>query len=395
MRIWPRGGRAFLEVSVWRSSCEYCMETKEHLMLRCSCLLVRVIRCGVSAKVLLKATLICGSRLGCFTNGWLTLLEFMVQFMWIVVLCCSARMAFPTPFPMLRISECRLCVCQNAKFEALQHAPSLVISWLSTSLSLSYLVRTGLAARHRHSHGKTYRLVDTEACVRSRAHTHTRTHARTHILWHTFGSGLVLAAITCLGRPYMSWEFVLILAEPRWTGWWLRLVMSALRWWYMLLTWSITGVACRACHSSGTFFIVTHTRARAKTHARSWWRLASAGYKSLRLVLIFWQNLTGHGDDVWLACVDCCACCWFGTVASSWQACLRLNYLPCLATQKLDFFFFWQNLVGRGGDLHLVMSVIWISCAWKYRLPCFKCHFNGPVTLFSLCFTCSMHTHPF
>ena len=72
------------------------MKTKEQLMLRCSCLLVRVIRCGVSAKVLLKATLIGGSRLGCITYCWLTLLEFMVQFMWIVVLSCSARMAFLT-----------------------------------------------------------------------------------------------------------------------------------------------------------------------------------------------------------------------------------------------------------------------------------------------------------
>ena len=71
-------------------------------------LLVRVIRCGVSAKVLLKATLISGSRLGCFTYGWLTLLGFMVQFMWIVVLFCSAGMAFliNIPFPKLRISEC-------------------------------------------------------------------------------------------------------------------------------------------------------------------------------------------------------------------------------------------------------------------------------------------------
>ena len=59
-----------------------------------------------SAHVLLKATLISGSRLGCFTYGWLTLLEFMVQFMWIVVLSCSARMASLTPFSMLRISEC-------------------------------------------------------------------------------------------------------------------------------------------------------------------------------------------------------------------------------------------------------------------------------------------------
>ena len=66
----------------------------------------QVIRCGVSAKVLLKATLISGSRLGCFTYGWLTLLEFMVQFMWIVELSCSARMAFLTPFSMLRISQC-------------------------------------------------------------------------------------------------------------------------------------------------------------------------------------------------------------------------------------------------------------------------------------------------
>ena len=49
----------------------------------------QVIRCGVSAKVLLKATLSSGSRLGCFTYGWLTLLEFMVQFMWIVVLSCQ------------------------------------------------------------------------------------------------------------------------------------------------------------------------------------------------------------------------------------------------------------------------------------------------------------------
>ena len=68
-------------------------------------LFARQIRCGGSAKVLLKATLISGSRFGCFTYGWLTLLGFMVQFMWIVVLSCSARMAFLTPFPM-RISEC-------------------------------------------------------------------------------------------------------------------------------------------------------------------------------------------------------------------------------------------------------------------------------------------------
>ena len=37
----------------------------------------------------------------------------------------------------------------------------------------------------------------------------------------------------------------------------------------LLLTWSIAGVACSACHSSGTFFFSlwnTHTRARTRAH---------------------------------------------------------------------------------------------------------------------------------
>ena len=168
--------------------------------------------------------------------------------------------------------------------------------------------------------------------------------------------------------------------------------MSAIRWWYVLFTWSITGVACRACHSSVTFFHCdTHMRMRKKkTHARSWWWLASAGHKSLGLVLIFWQNLTGHGDDVWLVCVDCRACCWFGTVASLWHVVSDL--IICFARPRRSWIFLcWQNLVGRGSDLHLVMPVIWRSCTFKYRLSCFKCHLPG---LFSLCFTCSMHTHP-
>ena len=41
------------------------------------------------------------------------------------------------------------------------------------------------------------------------------------------------------------------------------------------------------------FFIVTHMRVRAKTHARSWWRLASVGHKSLGLVLIFLAEAYG------------------------------------------------------------------------------------------------------
>ena len=79
--------------------------------------------------------------------------------------------------------------------------------------------------------------------------------------------------------------------------WWYVLLTSAIRWWYMLLEVSpVSLVVLAICLA--LFFIVTHMRVRAKTHARSWWRLASAGHKSLRLVLIFWQNLIGHEDDV-------------------------------------------------------------------------------------------------
>ena len=36
------------------------------------------------------------------------------------------------------------------------------------------------------------------------------------------------------------------------------------------------------------------------------------------------------------------------------------DLIICLAWPHVSwiFFFFWQNLVGRGGDLHLVMSVM-------------------------------------
>ena len=34
------------------------------------------------------------------------------------------------------------------------------------------------------------------------------------------------------------------------------------------------------------------------------------------------------------------------------------DLIICLAWPHESWIFFWQNLVGRGGDLHLVMSVI-------------------------------------
>ena len=70
---------------------------------------------------------------------------------------------------------------------------------------------------------------------------------------------------------------------------------------------------------------------------------------------------------------------------------LASDLIIYLARPHGSWIFFWQNLVGRGDDPHLMMSVIWRSYAWKYRLSCFKCHLSG--ILFSLRFTCSMHTH--
>ena len=50
----------------------------------------------------------------------------------------------------------------------------------------------------------------------------------------------------------------------------------------LLLTWSIAGVDCRACHSSGTFFLCdTHTQAR--THVHKAFYLLAFGRRGLAL----------------------------------------------------------------------------------------------------------------
>ena len=49
--------------------------------------------------------------------------------------------------------------------------------------------------------------------------------------------------------------------------WWnrpLTLVVIFFALCLLLLTWSIAGAACRACYSSGSFFIVTHTHLKKK-----------------------------------------------------------------------------------------------------------------------------------
>ena len=166
--------------------------------------------------------------------------------------------------------------------------------------------------------------------------------------------------------------------------------MSAIWWWCVLLTWSVTGVACCACHSSGTFF---HCDTRVCKNTRPVLvatRLGGSqelGTRAYFLAEPYWT---------WWRCVT--RMCRLLCLLLVWHCRFIVTFLPptwlfALPGHTLAGFLFWQNLVGRGGDLHLVMSVMWRSCAWKYRLSCFKCHLPG--TLFSLCFTCSMHTHPF
>ena len=214
--------------------------------------------------------------------------------------------AFLTPFPMLRISECRLCLCQNAKFKALQHVPSPVISRLCISLSMSYLVRTGLAVRHRHSRGRTYRQVDTEACVRACVRMHTHTHTHTHTAGPDGDSPR---------RVTRAWDSSLLFGRTL-----------------------LDTVTMRDLHVS-------------------------------ILVLAVGLALSLHCDM------------------------LAFDLIICLARPQGSWIFFlWAKPCRTCGHLHIMMSVIRSSCIWKYRL-CFKCHLSG--TFFPLCFTCSMHTHPF
>ena len=69
--------------------------------------------------------------------------------------------------------------------------------------------------------------------------------------------------------------------------WWngpLSLVVIFFALCLLLLTWSIAGVACRACHSSGTFFHCdTHTHAHARTHARTHTHTHTHTHARLRL----------------------------------------------------------------------------------------------------------------
>ena len=108
------------------------------------------------------------------------------------------------------------------------------------------------------------------------------------------------------------------------------------------------------------FFVVTHTCACAQKHT------PGPGCDSPRWVTRAWDSCLFFGRTL-LDMVTMCTCdvhvsivvLAAGLALSLHCDLLASDLIICLAWPqwKLDFFF-WQNLVGRGGDLHLVMSVI-------------------------------------
>ena len=97
-------------------------------------------------------------------------------------------------------------------------------------------------------------------------------------------------------------------------------------------------------------------RARAKTNARP-------GGNSPRQVTRAWDSCLFFGRtlldmvtmcDVHVSIVVLAA----GLALSLHCDLLASNLIICLAWPHGSRVFIWRNLVGRGGDLHLVMSVI-------------------------------------
>ena len=72
--------------------------------------------------------------------------------------------------------------------------------------------------------------------------------------------------INCFSSLFSSVRMAVI-------DWWngpLSLVVIFFALCLLLLTWSIAGVACRACHSSGTFFSLWHTHTHTHTPPDLW-----------------------------------------------------------------------------------------------------------------------------
>ena len=149
----------------------------------------QVIRCGVSAKVLLKATLISGSRLGCFTYGWLTLSLWCSS-------CGLSRCAVllsqnGLPDSILNAADIRMLTMSMPECQVWSIAAcTLTSNKLTVHFTVNVLpgsnwscyqapaqswanIRTGAS-------GTQKRVRVPRARARARAHTHTHTHKQKH-----------------------------------------------------------------------------------------------------------------------------------------------------------------------------------------------------------------------
>ena len=101
----------------------------------------------------------------------------------------------------------------------------------------------------------------------------------------------------------------------------------------LLLTWSIAGVACRACHSSCTFFLCdTHTRARARV------RGDYLPWPAKRDRCLFCLNLTGCGGDCDSWCQQYHGAMWFTTHGVSNTMVLCGSRQPCACCYLLGVY---------------------------------------------------------
>ena len=119
--------------------------------------------------------------------------------------------------------------------------------WLRCCVCEWKEVWAGVIRRCHQLAGATHWFITTPGC-------HTQTHRHTHTDRHTHTHTCV-GLVNCFSSLFSSVKMAVI---DWWNGPLTLVIFFALC--LLLLTWSIAGVACRACHSSGIFFIVTHTR---------------------------------------------------------------------------------------------------------------------------------------
>ena len=144
------------------------------------------------------------------------------------------------------------------------------------------------------------------------------------------------------------------------TDWWngsLPFVVFLFALWLLLLTWSIAGIACRACHSAGTFFHChththTHTHTDTHTHTNVLWCPVNISF-GWRKTIVLMEDRQLHFDEVGLTNLS-----W----QLPWRSRLFLRLPLAMTTVGLE-------LVGSWRRWDLLDKIKWqlISLAWNFE----------------------------